>query len=205
MFTSSLPIAAFLSCATEPLEAPPGEDDGVVWAGEEDACPPGFPEDAKGLCIFDEDAVSDIITSFEDGGFERVTPETYTMQTEPWWPHNVWISDGAVVHGDGTETSLADLYASIDPDDPEFVLDSPLPAGTIILHVADGPPFRGVFVKRQAEYLPEENDWWLGNFMDDGTPVDRTACNPITCMECHTMDDRADRTDLLWGVPRDAL
>lgn len=102
--------------------------------------------------------------------------------------------------------TAADIYASIDPNDTDGTILQALPIGTILIHHNVNNPQFGVMIKRELGAIPEQNDWWFRRLQPDGSivPPDQSPYAQ-TCMDCHVVSDRANRTDLLWGVPRDSL
>lgn len=182
-----------------------GAGGGAGAAGSpEVTCPPGFPSAPEG-CVFDSAAFAEVIRRFRLEGFVRVNSETFIQLLGPTKRRDVYVSDSLAELADGTPTTAAALYASIDPWDPAAVLPGTFPKGTVLIHHNPDDVQFEVMVKRHPGFSPNENDWWFARFFDDGT-LGSTDPGPYgTCMDCHIMEDRATRTDLVWGVPREAL
>lgn len=181
-----------LACAT-----PNGSSDASGLTGpttgdtaEGFECAPGFVE-LDAACVYDDAAVAELVLTYTKVGFTRVNPEPFEQQTEPWWPRNVWVGDHTV--------GALEAYTAIDPEDRGTV---EFPVGTIFMHDADGPPFVGVMVKLPEGSDEEYGDWAFRHFMNDGTAIEEEACGGPPCMECHSL---LEDTDMVWGVPWDAL
>ena len=113
---------------------------------------------------------------------------------------------------DGSSLDAAAVYAAIDPDDPSARLLAPIPAGTQLVHENPGGDRYELMTKLAAGASPENGDWEFTRHLLDGTRVSLHADSggyggpaPPTCLDCHEMATRRDRTDLLWGIPRSAL
>jgi hypothetical protein len=69
----------------------------------------------------------------------------------------------------------------------------------------EGPPY-GAMVKQAEGTDPDNNDWHFGRYDEYGYPQPIESYDTgQTCRDCHLLDDRPARTDMLWGVPRAAL
>jgi hypothetical protein len=139
---------------------------------------------------------------------------------------NVWIAapvqeiqeggstaDGGAT-GDGTSTDALSLYAGIDPDDSEARLAAPIPPGTTLLHENPGGDTYELMTKLPPGAAPENGDWGFARYHIDGTRLPLIATSSggyggstpqMTCLECHEIGGRRERTDLLWGIPRSAM
>jgi hypothetical protein len=165
----------------------------------------------------------------------RVNDPDFTQQFGPEVPRHVYVSETVVEISPGLTDTAAAIYAAIDPEDLEATIVAPLPMGTVIVHgvphehigeltgeqIELGLDLRGVMAKREPGFHSEDNDWWFSRFTVEGDEVPQEEMPPppptdeedpdeasmygMSCMDCHGKDDRADRTDLLWGVPRAAL
>lgn len=193
-FVAPLSLLAILSACNE-----------HTYEHDAPECPNGFVAVSGGLCVFDEGEVGRVAKEFQDS-FVRVNETPFTQQFGDRNTRNVWISDSKVALASGGSMTAADIYASIDPIDFGGTILQTLPVGTILIHHNVNAPQFGVMIKREVGALPNQNDWWFRRFEPDGSIVPPDD-NPYaqTCMDCHVIDDRAHRTDLLWGVPRDSL
>lgn len=164
-----------------------------------DPCPPTFALAEDGQCAFDEEAVLELVRTFDDGGLVRVNDEPFEQIYGTLIQRNVWITP-LPLPGGGT---AATLYAGIDPDDNVTPLAQDFPTGTVIVHEAiDREEGHGVQIKREEGWVGEDGrDWWFGKIFDDGS-YDPNECSP--CEMCHS-DANRPMTDGLVGVTRDAM
>jgi hypothetical protein len=192
----------WLACATMLLLVPACDGDDEE---RDSPCPPGFVVNDAATCEFDEAAVGDAMARLTEEGFVRANAQPFTQQFGPVKLRNIWVSETIVDIGYGVTDSAVEVYARIDPENPDATVSGTLPMGTMLVHHGDVPPF-GVMVKREAGFNQFENDWWFGRFYPDGTqePIELSGYGQ-TCMDCHIRDNRKARTDLLWGVPRTSL
>lgn len=161
-------------------------------------CPPGFVDDGDG-CAFDEDAVIEVMRTFDQGDLVKVNDVPFMQVMGPSLERNIWVSPVPVP---GTDMTAVELYALVRP-----MMDEPLPAefpvGTLIIHeTIDRSEGHTVQVKRGEDYDDGfGRNWWTGKFFDDGEP-DQDPCSP--CVMCHNDDMRPD-SDGLYGLPDDAF
>lgn len=115
---------------------------------------------------------------------------------------NIWVSDTAFETADGESVTVASVYEAIDPSDQSSVISSPLPVGTMLIHHPLNDKPLAVMVKRAPGFAPADNDWWFARYDESG---ERAPLEPgylgMTCQQCHGQAQRAERTDLLFGVP----
>ncbi len=168
----------------------------LLACAEEATCPPGFSLDGEEVCQFDEAALTDLLTHFDDGSLVQVNAEPY-MPPYSNTPirRNVWISRLAI---EDSPMNTVGLYRSINQDDWETALPADFPVGTVIVHEAvDREEPHGVEVRR-ADYKDDAGrGWWLRMIDDDGVIEDTTARQP--CSDCHNEEQRA--SEGLWGIP----
>jgi hypothetical protein len=178
---------------------------GAGWVSDEETgCPPTFAEGESG-CAFDEQTVLGMMTTFRDSGFVRINAAPFVQQFGPPKMRNNWVSDTRFESSAGEPRTAAEVYAAIDPWSWSAQISDDLPKGTMIIHEAEELPFE-VMVKREEGFAPDDNDWWFARY--DGITVfvdSAPGYGGFTCRDCHVMDDRQLRTDMLWGVPRDSL
>jgi hypothetical protein len=194
-----LPLAITISaCADEPNE-PLGE-----------ACPRGFVEGAQASgasdCQLDVLAVGELVADIAQHGpyLEPINREPFVQQHGPDKLRVIYGSTN-LVHIMGQTVTAAELYRTIDPDDLDGTLDFEMPMGSTFVHYTpEGPPY-GVMVKLARGNAPADNDWFFSRFDEYGYPVPIESYDGQTCRDCHVLDDRPLRTDMLWGVPRTAL
>ncbi len=166
-------------------------------------CPPGFTQDGLD-CVFDEVAVADLMTRFDDGSLVKINATPFEQTIGPQLVRNVWVSPVPIVGARGLEGAqdAAALYREVDPFSEEMI-SGEFPVGTLIVHeTVNREEGHTVQVKMGGDYEDETGrDWWFGKYYDDGTE-DTNDCTP--CWSCHTLEVRPN-TDGLWGVPREAL
>lgn len=175
-------------------------------------CPRGFDQtwDVPSIedCELDPIALGELVVSIDAGGtyLRAVNREPFMQQHGPPKVRSVYGSTQAIADVPGVELSPIDLYRTIDPDDLEATFDHELPIGAIFVHyaVVDGPPY-GAMVKLPEGSDPDNNDWFFGRFDEYGYPAPLESYDGQTCRDCHVLDDRPARTDMLWGVPRASL
>lgn len=177
----------------EAADAPQAEDPEDPDAPND--CPLGFAEDRDHGCVFTVREVGLAIRHFTEEGFVRINDVQFVQQHGPPKHRNIWVSKNM---------SAPSAYRSIDPTALTASIDYTFPVGTMLVHHAPAEPPFGVMLKREPGFAPWDNDWWFGRFAPDGTHQPSSGYGQ-TCQDCHTMDDRAYRTDMLWGVPRAAL
>ena len=162
-------------------------------------CPVGFA-DQDGTCVFDEEAVLDLVTHFDDGSLVKINEEPFMQVLGDTFERNVWMSELPLPGGGREDTT--DLYRRIDPNRGDVVLDEEFPVGTLFIHEAvNREEGHGVLVRRDDldgdTLIP---GWWAAKVFDDGT-FDLNCGMP--CEMCHAPSMRPD-TQSLWGVPLDA-
>jgi hypothetical protein len=126
---------------------------------------------------------------------------------------NIWVSGGSTNLPDGGSIDAAAVYRAIDPDDSSARLLAPIPVGTHLVHENPGGDRYELMTKLADGASPENGDWEFTRHLLDGTRVSLQAGSgsgyggpaPPTCLDCHEMAERRDRTNLLWGIPRSAL
>lgn len=202
--TTMLPLALtlLLGCAEHESEPEPNQ-----------GCPPGLAAsevwDSGPECAVDAFAVGALVSSIDRGEtyLQPVNGEPFVQQHGPDKLRTVYASTQAVVEIDGVAVlTPLDLYRTIDPSNLEATFDHELPVGTMFVHyaVVDGPPY-GAMVKQEEGTDPENNDWFFGRYDEYGYPQPIESYDGQTCRDCHVLDDRPARTDMLWGVPRASL
>lgn len=175
-------------------------------------CPRGFYEVAEWdhgpECVLDMLMVGGMVASIAEGDdyLQPVNREPFVQQHGPEKMRTVYGSTQAMVEVAGATLTPIDLYRTIDPEDLEGTFDHELPVGTVFVHyaVVDGPPY-GAMVKQAEGTDPDNNDWFFGRFDEYGYPQPLQSYDGQTCRDCHLLDDRPERTDMLWGVPRASL
>jgi hypothetical protein len=168
----------------------------LLACAEETVCPPGFTADDDGVCKFDEDAVTDLLTHFDDGSLVQVNADPYM----PVWSatpirRNVWITRLAV---EDSPMNTVGLYRMINQDDWSNALPAKFPVGTVIVHEAvDREEPHGVEVRRDDYEDDAGRGWWMRMIDDDGVIEDPSARS--ACSECHNEEQRP--SEGLWGIP----
>jgi hypothetical protein len=172
--------------------------DDLVASAPESPCPPAFAQDETGECVFDEEAVADLMRSFADGDLVQINAEPFPQVTDSNVERNVYITPLFVAPGLDT----VDLYQLVDPYRADDELPFEFPVGTAIVHErVDGLEGSTIQVKREEGFEGDEGrQWWFGKYWPDGEP-DLVDCTP--CILCHT-ETAHPGTEGLYGVPGDA-
>lgn len=147
-------------------------------------------------------------------GFTKVNSAEFVQQFGSMKQRNIWVSGGRTDLPDGGSIDAAAIYTAIDPDDPSARLLAQIPVGTRILHENPGGDRYELMTKLPAGASPQNGDWEFTRYLLDGTRIsllaDSSGYNggsapPPTCLDCHEMAERRERTNLLWGIPRSVV
>jgi hypothetical protein len=144
-------------------------------------------------------------------GLVKVNAVEFVQQFGATKQRNIWVSGGRADLPDGGSIDAQAIYGAIDPDDPSAQITAPIPVGTLLVHENPGGDRYELMTKLPDGASPENGDWDFTRHLLDGTRVSLQAGSgyggpaPPTCLDCHEMADRRDRTNLLWGVPRSAM
>ncbi|PRP91403.1 hypothetical protein ENSA5_55200 [Enhygromyxa salina] len=118
-------------------------------------------------------------------------------------------SGGMVVARMWANEAGAEVFRTLDPDDPTQMVE--MPRGAVFVkenYDLDGNPldFMQVLAKFEDGYYPDGNDWFSALIQRDGTPLQgRIGKGPeITfCVDCHS--SMGKNTDFIIGLPADQL
>jgi hypothetical protein len=170
------------------------------------ACPAGFSGEPDTGCDVDVFAVGELVADVGEGTFfEAANSEPFTQQHGPPKSRIVFGSTNLLRLVGGGIVSAVEIYRTIDPTDLEAEIAWTVPMGTMFVHYTpEGPPW-GAMVKQAPGTDPDNNDWFFGRFDEQGYPQPIESYDGQTCRDCHVLDARPERTDMLWGVPRAAL
>lgn len=146
------------------------------------------------------------LSTFE---FTKVNATEFTQAFGATKQRNIWISPSESELPDSSPTAK-EIYGAIDPDDPEARILAAILPGTRLLHENPGGDRYELMTKLPPGAAPENGDWGFSRHLLDGTRLPLTSDSGYgpaapTCLDCHEMANRRERTDLLWGIPRSAM
>ena len=141
-----------------------------------------------------EQAVVDLVATFDTAGFTRISAEPETTQHAASPQGIVWVT-----------SEHAAAYRELDPADATST-HAAFPVGfTAIKQQVDdaGEPVGRLLVmsKFSEGFSPDDADWWWGLF-ENQTELSGTAGVVSFCIDCHVGNDLT-RTDYMLGVAND--
>jgi hypothetical protein len=174
---------------------------------------------ASGCALYAADSIERFQCELDRGylstlGLVKVNAIEFVQMFGATKQRNIWVAGGSSNLPDGSSIDAATIYGAIDPDDPTARLLAPIPVGTRLMHENPGGDRYELMTKLPDGAAPDNGDWEFTRYLLDGTRVSLLVNSsggygggpaPPTCLDCHTMAERRDRTNLLWGVPRFAM